>query len=68
MVQKACEFVELLKDDKPTQLKLIDTLRTVTAGKVRARSDAHADAIDRSKKRAGVCVRVFVWVDEGVCG
>eukprot|EP00037_Helgoeca_nana_P014436 m.134726 g.134726 ORF g.134726 m.134726 type:complete len:454 (-) comp22546_c1_seq1:1427-2788(-) len=34
MVQKGCEFVEDLKEDKETRLKLIDTLRTVTAGKI----------------------------------
>lgn len=33
MVQKACEYLEKAPD-RETTLKLIDTLRTVTAGKV----------------------------------
>mmetsp|Transcript_30687 Transcript_30687/g.80329 ORF Transcript_30687/g.80329 Transcript_30687/m.80329 type:complete len:457 (-) Transcript_30687:1498-2868(-) len=34
MVQRGCLFVDELKGDKETRLKLIDTLRTVTAGKI----------------------------------
>ena len=33
MVQKACEFLEQAPD-KETELKLLDQLRTVTAGKI----------------------------------
>lgn len=33
MIQECCTYVDKI-DDKPTKLALIDTLRTVTAGKV----------------------------------
>ena len=39
MVQKACGYVDETSDLQ-TKLKLIDTLRTVTLGKVGKKSDA----------------------------
>lgn len=51
--------MEQLKDEKETRLKLIDTLRTVTAGKVRSLRPMHA--LDPLWAAKGPVPHRFTW-------
>ena len=48
MIAECCTFLDNIKD-KPTELKLIDTLRTVTAGKIYVNSIIHLIFLSRSR-------------------